>query len=44
MGFLMQPVTGNPLIEVLRKIKRSRLKISVQRCGHPVLLMRRWIK
>ena len=35
-------VTGNPLIHLLRKIRRSGLKISMQLCGHPVLLMRRW--
>ena len=38
----MQPVTDNHLIEVLRKIKRSGLKINIQLSGHPVLSMRRW--
>ena len=44
IGFLMRPVTGNTLMQLLRKIKRSGLKINTQRSGPLVLLMRRWMK
>ena len=41
---LMQPVAGNHLMYLLEKIKRSGRKIIIQLSGHPLLLIRHWIK